>query len=462
MDLREFKFPELNELLDIDACRKHGLSYFHQGQDDVSRLFLQRGLTLEPSDQTTVMMVGLVLLRGGVYDGAITFLRRAVALNPNRWQASMYLAMSLIDASGVLQNNFKFSGYDNLTEGLERLLIVAEASGNEMAIDNLLKATHMSIWTGVIGDDLLDRIALFSWRVARANRMHHLAIIIIATALYRRGKLLSATRIVRYFIRGIPRDNLRNCFDIQRWAISRSDDSFFNTLRSTPQRLDDHADVKILIPGNTHEPIVFFSCDDAYWHRFGDNLLNNLRNLNKRGSVHVVNPEPGTMEIIQKRRESDRFLSYSVENVDLSHCDLERRRNYFAGTRFSIALELMRRTNRPITQVDADVVFNTDPWNWLAAESGWEIAFLFDPRGRGTAYDHHASFLSYMPTPKAAELLDLTSRYISWHFRHRKEVWMLDQVGSCCCYDYLRRHGCAPVARWMDITDAPIITFLEK
>lgn len=222
---------------------------------------------------------------------------------------------------------------------------------------------------------------------------------------------------------------------------------FFRKLRRRPLPLPPAGFVP---PPPSSEPVVFAACDGTYFDRFASALLNSThRNsgLRCRFHLHVVNPPPDILDRLDacKAMLDGAEVVVSTEQVDVSDWGDEKRRTWFACTRFRLLPHLMEAYSAPILMVDTDLIVLRDLGGLLEAACAGDVAAVATERHVCEPWNWFwADVVFFNATPAALAFADLVARYIDHHLAADEAHWFLDQIALTACLMAGFQEGPAP------------------
>jgi tetratricopeptide (TPR) repeat protein len=183
-------------------------------------------------------------------------------------------------------------------------------------------------------------------------------------------------------------------------------------------------------------PVVFFACDDAYFIRFGKNLLLSLVEAADHISIHahIINPNEETLQWLDHysgSHNSQLIVSYE----ELKDDKLSNNKPYLASSRFIHLQDFKARHGKSYLVVDADSILN----NAAAL-----VSFLSKAKApvlyyseRGPIWDTISAPFTYLPnTDISDKFVDHVSRYLAHMFfaENKKPFWYVDQLALLGAY----------------------------
>lgn len=334
----------------------------------------------------------------------------------------------------------------------------------EQALDQHLQAALLALWLGVLDDGMLGEVAESAHFALLRSPRNVRAAAVIGYNLYRRGNLLRASRLAQRFLRQFSAEEIEADFELRPWSQVRCSDAFFNTVDRQPLRIVDGSSVEFVKLPQGQAPTVLVGCDEGYWRRFGADFLASLFTKTDQMSahIHLVNPSRETvLDLCERLDGQDYRVSVSIENVDLTSFSPHRQLTYYASARFPIAYELLTRFGLTVVQCDVDALFLGNVMTAIPTKA-WDVVIARDFRRRGPMRDFLAGLMVFNTTDPAIRFLELTTKYISWHFRNGAGYWTLDQSAPYCVFGYMQSSGIAPQAFWFDLHASEIIDFSVK
>lgn len=410
-------------------------------------------------------------LAAGDADGAIAGYARAVALRPDDGAMLGNLAMATLQTSGAMP---EFARPDRppalwpdaLARTLDLFAAAVDRGGGDIAESALFRTAVLAVHLGMLDGGRLGRIAARARQRLRRVPGDAFAAAAVAHDLYRRDRLLTASRLARRYLRRFTPAEVRANPQLAKWRQIDARPVFLERLDGYSPRIleaaqrSDHAP-----PGAEGGAILLVSVDSRYWARFGGWFLAHVaeRAPESRVHVHIVNPTDEDRGDLERRRSArpDR-LSWSSERIDLAVHAPGAETTYYACARFFVARELLRRTGVPVFITDIDARCTGELDADLRDGVGWDLAIMRDPRARGPFDDIIVSFLGVAPTDVGRAFLDLVCRYIGWFFDRGEAAWTLDQAAPYAVYDHLKRRGRDGRARRFAYMRLPWFDFPEK
>ncbi|KAA0676758.1 tetratricopeptide repeat protein [Roseomonas genomospecies 6] len=411
--------------------------------------WLAHALALAPDSADAWGAVGRARLAAGEADGAVTGYDRAARLRPGDGTALSNLAMATLQASGALP---EFSRADRpeptwaepLARALDLFREALERGAGEVAEAALFRTALLTIHRGMLDDARLERIAQRARDRLRRVPGDGAAAACIAHDLYRRGRLVAASRLARRHLRGWPGEAVRADPQAAKWRQVDARPVFLDALAGYRPRIAEAGERSMPVPPTAEGgAILLVSVDSGYWRRFGGWFLSHALKdeTGNRVHVHVVNPGAEDRADLDRRCAAQPGrLSWSMERIDLTAHAPGAETTYYACARFLVALDLLERTGAPvfITDIDARCTASLPPD--LRDGAGWDLTIMRDRRARGPFDDIIVSFLGVAPTAAGRGVLGLVCAYIGWFFDRGEAAWTLDQAAPyAVLHDWARR-----------------------
>ncbi|MGY0792525.1 tetratricopeptide repeat protein [Azospirillum argentinense] len=411
--------------------------------------WLAHALSLAPDSADACAAVGRARLAAGEADGAVTGYGRAARLRPDDGAALSNLAMAVLQASGALPefpraDRPEASWAEPLARALDLFLAALERGAREVAEAALFRTAVLTIHRGMMDDTRLERIARRARDRLRRAPGDGAAAACIAHGLYRRGRLVTASRLVRRCLRGWSEEAIRADPQAAKWRQVDARPVFLDALAGYRPRIIEAGERSMPVPPAAEGgAILLVSVDSSYWRRFGGWFLSHALKdpPGDRVHVHVVNPGAEDCADLDRRCAAQPGrLSWSLERIDLSAHAPGAETTYYACARFFVALDLLDQTGAPvfITDIDARCTAPLPPD--LRNGTGWDLTIMRDRRARGPFDDLIVSFLGIAPTAAGREFLGLVCAYIGSFFDRGGAAWTLDQAAPyAVLHDWMRR-----------------------
>ncbi|MGY0714245.1 tetratricopeptide repeat protein [Azospirillum argentinense] len=433
--------------------------------------WLAHALSLAPDSADAWAAVGRARLAAGEADGAVTGYGRAARLRPDDGAALSNLAMAVLQASGALPefpraDRPEASWAEPLARALDLFLAALERGAGEVAEAALFRTAVLTIHRGMMDDTRLERIARRARNRLRRAPGDGAAAACIAHGLYRRGRLVTASRLVRRCLRGWSEEAIRADSQAAKWRQVDARPVFLDALAGYRPHITEAGERSMPVPPAAEGgAILLVSVDSGYWRRFGGWFLSHALKdpAGDRVHVHVVNPGAEDCADLDRRCAAQPGrLSWSLERIDLSAHAPGAETTYYACARFFVALDLLDQTGAPvfITDIDARCTAPLPPD--LRNGTGWDLTIMRDRRARGPFDDLIVSFLGIAPTAAGREFLGLVCAYIGWFFDRGGAAWTLDQAAPyAALHDWMRR-GRTPRLREHEFLRLPWFDFPVK
>lgn len=411
--------------------------------------WLTHALSLAPDSADAWAAVGRARLAAGEADGAVRGYGRAARLCPGNGAALSNLAMATLQASGALPefpraDRPEASWGEPLGRVLDLFLEALDYGAGEVAEVALFRTAVLTIHRGMLDDARLERIAERARDRLRRVPGDGAAAACIAHGLYRRGRLVTASRLARRYLRGWSEEAIRADPQAAKWRQVDARPVFLDALAAYRPRIAEAGERWMPVPPAAEGgAILLVSVDSGYWRRFGGWFLAHALKdaAGNRVHVHIVNPGAEDRADLDRRcADQPGRLSWSLERIDLSVHAPGAETTYYACARFFVALDLLERTGAPvfITDIDARCTAPLPPD--LRDGAGWDLTVMRDRRARGPFDDIIVSFLGVAPTAAGREFLGLVGAYIGWFFDRGEAAWTLDQAAPyAVLHDWTRR-----------------------
>ncbi|WP_188263137.1 tetratricopeptide repeat protein [Azospirillum tabaci] len=411
--------------------------------------WLAHALALAPDSADGWAAVGRARLAAGQADGAVTGYDRAARLRPGDGAALSNLAMATLQASGALPefpraDRPEATWAEPLARALDLFLAALERGAGEVAEAALFRTAVLTIHRGMLDDARLERIAQRARDRRRRASGDGAAAACIAHGLYRRGRLVAASRFARRYLRGWSEEAIRADPQAAKWRQVDARPVFLDALAAYRPRIAETGERSMPVPPAAEGgAILLVSVDSGYWRRFGGWFLSHaLKDApGNRVHVHIVNPSAEDRAELDRRcaAQSGR-LSWSLERIDLSVHAPGAGTTYYACARFFVALDLLERTGAPVFITDIDARSTAPLPPDLRDGAGWDLTIMRDRRARGPFDDIIVSFLGVAPTAVGREFLGLVCAYIGCFFDRGEAAWTLDQAAPyAVLHDWIRR-----------------------
>ncbi|WP_353858473.1 tetratricopeptide repeat protein [Azospirillum formosense] len=433
--------------------------------------WLAHALALAPDSADAWAVVGRTRLVAGEADGAVTGYGRAARLRPDDGAALSNLAMATLQASGALPefpraDRPEASWGEPLARALDLFLAALERGAGEIAEAALFRTAVLTIHRGMLDDARLERVAQRARDRLRRAPGDGAAAACIAHGLYRRGRLVTASRLARRCLRGWSEEAIRADPQAAKWRQVDARPVFLAALAAYRPRIAEAGERSMPVPPAAEGgAVLLVSVDSGYWRRFGGWFLSHALKdpAGDRVHVHIVNPGAEDRADLDRRCAAQPGrLSWSLERIDLSVHAPGAETTYYACARFFVARDLLERTGTPvfITDIDARCTAPLSPD--LREGAGWDLAIMRDRRARGPFDDIIVSFLGVAPTAAGREFLGLVRAYIGWFFDRGRAAWTLDQAAPYAVLHDWARRGRTPRLREHEFLRLPWFDFPVK
>lgn len=191
---------------------------------------------------------------------------------------------------------------------------------------------------GALDDRRLSWAARAAGRRLRSDPKDALAASLVGCHVYRRGRLILASKLQMRFAARIADAELDGAGERGSWSTLRADDAFFEglpSLDSVIARLPEMTIVADVPEGSG--PVIMVSGDENYVRRFGPDLLRSIGEFSPGASVvlNVVLPTPSLQGVLGEwRRPYPLSISLSTWQPDLTGWSHAQRVAYYACARF--------------------------------------------------------------------------------------------------------------------------------
>ncbi|AWJ83859.1 hypothetical protein TSH58p_10180 [Azospirillum sp. TSH58] len=433
--------------------------------------WLAHALALAPDSADAWAAVGRARLAAGEADGAVAGYGRAARLRPGDGAVLSNLAMATLQASGALPefpraDRPEASWAEPLARALDLFLAALERGAGEVVEAALFRTAVLTIHRGMLDDARLERIARRARDRQRRAPTDGAAAACIAHGLYRRGRLVTASRLARRYLRGWSEEAIRADPQAAKWRQVDARRVFLDALAGYRPRIAEAGERSMPVPPAAGGgAILLVSVDSGYWRRFGGWFLSHaLKDApGNRVHVHIVNPGAEDRADLDRRCAAQPGrLSWSLERIDLSLHAPGAETTYYACARFFVALDLLERTGAPVFITDIDARGTAPLPPDLRDGAGWDLTIMRDRRARGPFDDIIVSFLGVAPTAAGREFLGLVCAFIGWFFDRGEAAWTLDQAAPYAVLHDRARRGRAPRLREHEFLRLPWFDFPVK
>ncbi|WP_428426528.1 hypothetical protein [Pararhizobium sp.] len=133
--------------------------------------------------------------------------------------------------------------------------------------------------------------------------------------------------------------------------------------------------------GSDTEDLILAACDDVYFGKFANSLINSINLAPNKHSLHfhLLKPSPETLQKVEK-------LKNSISNVRLTYtydpCEHVNPKNsigiYYTAARFILAPLLLEQGIKRILLIDVDAIMRKSPWPIIdTMPEDMSAAFIF-------------------------------------------------------------------------------------
>lgn len=184
-------------------------------------------------------------------------------------------------------------------------------------------------------------------------------------------------------------------------------------------------------PAQVQTAVVFLSCDEVYFEKFGIHLvrssLKNAGDLNVH--LHVNRLSTRYREELERfaKAEGGGMFSFTWDDVEFEHLDGAQRWYYLASVRFVRLYQLVQRCEVPVLSVDADGVIVKSLAPKLRELDGADVGIYLRLTNTLDWRKVLASALFVMPTPTGREYIRDVALMIAWLLRG-KLPYHIDQL----------------------------------
>lgn len=187
-------------------------------------------------------------------------------------------------------------------------------------------------------------------------------------------------------------------------------------------------------------PVIVFACDEVYWRAFSERTIASLLRANPDATihVHVVFPGPECLEALQaKKRAHQHSFNFSYEmdhpGHGVSQLPGDRKKVYYACSRFIVAGRLLDYYRRPLILLDVDAVFQRPLGTLIRDLREGHVALIHRPNS-SPLYEVAAGFLYLDHSDVAASFISDVSSYIVQKISQGHGYWFLDQIALYLTY----------------------------
>jgi len=184
-------------------------------------------------------------------------------------------------------------------------------------------------------------------------------------------------------------------------------------------------------PTNVKTAVVFLSCDEAYFDKFGIHLvrssLKNASDLNVHLHVNCLSRQYHKKLEQFAETEGRGLFSFTWDDIEFEHLDGAQRWYYLASVRFVRLYQLASQCNVPVLSVDADgvIVKSLDPK--LRELDGKDVGIYLRLTNTLDWRKVLASALFVMPTQTGRNYIRDVALMIAWLLRG-KLPYHIDQL----------------------------------
>jgi predicted O-linked N-acetylglucosamine transferase (SPINDLY family) len=207
------------------------------------------------------------------------------------------------------------------------------------------------------------------------------------------------------------------------------------------------------------EPIIYLSCNYAYFNDFGRPLLLSI------DDVAASSPPTGAavhLHVMDATvAEMDRVVSFcaglkgarvavSAERPGVDVLGLMPARCYYHAVRFVRLYQHLNHYKQPLWMMDVDALIHRDPRPMFAALAREDVAFRARPARWEPWNQFNASVMAVRPTPAGKGYLRLIAAFIAAAHARDDLHWGIDQLAMYQVHAYLKDQDRAPAVRLLD------------
>jgi len=405
------------------------------------------------------------------FEGAM---RREVARDPESAPAHERLARALLQSSGFLDwypGKACTVDFERALAAFDHLRFALTIQPDPVPEPGERGRTWLALaldllQLGTLDDGRLALAARAGWRWLRVEPKTPLAAALVGYHVYRRGRLILASRLQARFSARFTAAEIAANAELGYWSMFRADDAFFAGLPPVDAVIARLPALETLVDAQDGaEPAILVSGDDVYVRRFGPDLLRSIATHSPGASVvlHLVAPTAGTLGLVEEwRRHYPLALAVSRERPDLSGWPAPRRSTYFACVRFISAFQWHQRLRRPLIVLDLDAVVRSDLRRLTSDMVDQVLGLMLDKRRRGPFREILVGFDHYNDTPLAERFLATVSAYIGHFLLDGEPRWMLDQAAHLATVHWFQRRNPPLRIRWHDFQSFAHCSFVGE
>ncbi|WP_395455299.1 tetratricopeptide repeat protein [Azospirillum melinis] len=456
-----------------DALHLLGVVLNGTERSDQAVKLIRRSLQLRSNFPPALYNLGNACWKAGRLTEAATAYRKSIAQDPSK--SGIYINLGrcleemgdLQEATAVYEAHLRQFGVNgailyrvtdlyarqNLrqeaVETCRRALDGLEGSAQEREV--ALSCCTILLNIAWIEDALLAQAYTVARRVLAERPKSVVAFFMIGYYLYSTGRFDTACRLARRVLKRYTALEIAGNNLLRIWYLCRIDRDFFKNLDRLSEKFSELPAIERSVRSSEgNGPVLYFCCDDRYYHHFGPRLIDSIAQTNRDATIHfhVIDPTTATTNAMlgQQARNDVIFNFTSEQTAELP--PLLRKgflRTYYASIRFVRLLEIQAIYGRRVAQIDMDSILVGNFAALCASLPDAEVHILHDGIHSGPSREFNASLFMIDQTPAARRYAELVARYIVYFLFADIPYWMLDQAALYCAHWYLRSTGNAPV-----------------
>lgn len=180
-----------------------------------------------------------------------------------------------------------------------------------------------------------------------------------------------------------------------------------------------HAKALGSYPDKTDKPVIFFACDEGYFDRFAEDLIQSVLFESPSCHIHLHLYCPGhaaLSHISDLSSKAGEALTYTYDTLPPPYAEGEMRRFYYASARCIYLSFLADQVSVPVLSIDVDAVVRKDILQFIQQAQGADVGLFERPRKRRVWRRVAAGAILINPTSKgrrfAREIAVTTMRFI--------------------------------------------------
>ncbi|MBL8644788.1 MAG: hypothetical protein JNK21_12700 [Rhodospirillaceae bacterium] len=222
------------------------------------------------------------------------------------------------------------------------------------------------------------------------------------------------------------------------------------------QKVSDAALTKGLPPVETvvaqkfkKKPIVYLSCNYAYYQQFARPMLRSINAKSKGAQVHLHVMDTAAAEGQEIaafcKGLKDIAVAVSTEYPGLAQGDLATARGYYHAIRMVRLYGHLKHYKQTLWLMDVDALVHNDLGPLFKSIGDADTAFRARP-GRWEPWNQfNASVFAVAPTEGGLRYLRLIAAYVADFYQRGGLRWGIDQMAMYGAYAYLAKQGAAPM-----------------